>query len=327
MRAKTALVKASLLLPVLFCLPVSGLHAAEGGAGFYLLGGKGALAGVLPPAGVYFQNDIYIYTGDLGGNRGLPLGGKIVADVDATAILEAPTVIWVTPAEIASGSLAFSFTLPLGQKNVDAGLQIANPVLGDPVAFNRKEDRFSFGDPIAAAMVGWHSGNWHWQTGVMVNIPIGDYKDGSLSNISFNRWAADVNAAVTWLDPSTGLDLSLAAGFTFNGENPATDYTTGTEFHVEWAVSQNFSKEFSAGLVGYYYDQVTGDSGEGAALGDFKGRVAAIGATAAYNFEVGKLPVSARIKYFHEFDAKNRAEGDAVFLTLAIPLAVSQAGH
>lgn len=84
-------------------------------------------------------------------------------------------------------------------------------------------------------MVGWHSGNWHWQTGIMVNVPIGDYKGGSLSNVSFNRWAADVNAALTWLDPATWLDLSVAAGFTFNGENPATDYRTGTEFHVEWA--------------------------------------------------------------------------------------------
>ncbi|SFU23371.1 transporter [Mesorhizobium sp. YR577] len=326
MKARTVATRAA-LLPAFLCLQVSGLYAAEGGAGFYLLGSKGPMAAALPPPGVYFQNDVYIYTGDLGGNRGLPLGGKIVADVKATAIIEVPTAIWVTPWEIGSGSLAFSLSLPFGQKNVDAGLEIANPVIGNPVSFSRSEDRFSFGDPVAAAMVGWHSGNWHWQTGVMVNIPIGDYKDGSLSNLSFNRWAADVNAAVTWLDPSTGLDLSVAAGFTFNGENPATDYKTGTEFHLEWAISQNFSKEFSAGLVGYYYDQVTGDSGEGATLGDFKGRVAAIGATAAYNFEVGKLPISARVKYFHEFDAKNRAEGDAVFLTLAIPLAVSQAGH
>jgi hypothetical protein len=36
--------------------------------------------------------------------------------------------------------------------------------------------------------------------------------------------SADTNGAVTWLDPKTGLDLSAAAGFAFNGENSATNY-------------------------------------------------------------------------------------------------------
>ncbi|WP_455296632.1 SphA family protein [Brucella pituitosa] len=301
-------------------------EAAEGGSGFYMLGSKGPAAAILPPLpGLYLQNDLYIYSGGLGGSRGLPLGGRTVADIDATAVINVPTAIWVTPADIAGGSLAFSLSLPFGQKDMEAGLEVINPVTGATISRSRQEDRFSFGDPVVSGMIGWNSGNWHWQTGVMVNVPIGDYKDGSLSNISFNRWAADLNAAVTWLDPTTGLDVSVASGFTFNGENPATDYKTGTEFHVEWAVSQNFSKQFSAGVIGYYYDQITGDSGAGARLGDYKGRVAAIGATVGYNFEMGPMPVSTRLKYFHEFAAENRAEGDAVFLTVAIPLAVT--GH
>lgn len=44
---------------------------------------------------------------------------------------------------------------------------------------------------------------------------------------------------MTWLDPKTGLELSAAAGFTFNGENRDTDYKTGAEFHVEWAVMEH----------------------------------------------------------------------------------------
>ena len=57
----------------------------------------------------------------------------------------------------------------------------------------------------------------------------------------------DTTGAVTWLDAKMGLELSSAVGFTFNGENPDTDYTTGTEFHVEWALVQHFSKTFSLG--------------------------------------------------------------------------------
>ena len=45
-----------------------------------------------------------------------------------------------------------------------------------------------------------------------------------------------------------------------------------------------------------------------------------VGATLGLNFQAGSLPVSTRLKYFHEFNAENRAEGDAAFVTLSMPL-------
>jgi hypothetical protein len=120
------------------------------------------------------------------------------------------------------------------------------------------------------------------------------------------------------------VDISNTIGFTFNGENPATDYRSGTDFHWEGAVTQNFTKQFLAGIAGYVYDQITGDSGSGAKLGPFEGRADAIGAVMGYNFQLGKLPVAAKLKYFHEFDVKNRLQADAGFLTVSFPLWVAQ---
>jgi|GEM_PF-4615209 len=59
-------------------------------------------------------------------------------------------------------------------------------------------------------------------------------------------------------------------------------------------------------------------------LGAFKGRVTALGGTIAYNFKVAEVPVSARIKIYREFNAKNRQEGTAGFLTLSFPLGGQQ---
>lgn len=143
------------------------------------------------------------------------------------------------------------------------------------------------------------------------------------SQYRFPPLGADIFAAGTWLDPTIGWDLSGIVGITFNAENPATDYRTGNEFHFEWAAVKHFNQKFDAGLVGYYYQQLSGDSGDGAAR-PFKGRVAAIGATAAWNFAMGETPVSARLKYFHEFAAENRAEGDAVYLTLSMPISIKK---
>lgn len=296
--------------------------AAERGAGFYLLGSKGPAAGILPPPGVYLQNDIWLYKGDLGGGTQLPTGGRVAVGVEGKAALAAPTVIWVVPEEVMGGRLGLGATIPVGWQETIADLTLSGPG-GGVLSGATKDTIFTVGDPLVSGTLGWDAGNFHWTTGVLVNVPIGDYQDGEISNIAFHRWGADVSAAGTWLDPEIGLDLSAAIGVTFNGENPDTNYRTGTEFHFEWAAVQHFNEQFDAGLVGYYYDQLTGDSGEGA-FGPFKGRVAAIGATIGWNFKAGELPISARIKYFHEFAAENRAEGDSVFLTISMPLSITK---
>ena len=150
---------------------------------------------------------------------------------------------------------------------------------------------------------------------------MGYWERGDVTNIGFNRWAADLTAAVTYLDMKTGFELSAAAGFTFNGENQETNYKTGTEFHIEGAVMQHFSKSFAIGLQGYFYQQVTGDSGPGTRfLGDFEGRVLALGPGVDFAFALGSIPVSGNLRYFHEFDAENRLEGDAGYLNFVIPL-------
>jgi hypothetical protein len=297
-------------------------YAAESGAGFYLLGSKGPAAAVMPPPGVYFQNDIYVYSGELGGGTQLPTGGKIAVGVEGKAAIEIPTVIWVLPEEVMGGHLGLSASLPVGWKETSADVTLTRP-LGGVISGSTTDPVFTMGDPLVSAFVGWEAGDFHYQVGTLVNIPIGDYQDGELSNIAFHHWGADVFAAATWLDPETGIDVSGVLGMTFNAENPATDYRTGNELHFEWAVSKQVNEQFSAGLIGYYYNQVTGDSGDGAAR-PFKGEASAIGATIGWNFKFGEHPVAARIKYFHEFNVTNRAEGDAVYLSFSVPLSITK---
>src|SRR5712692_5445451 len=98
-----------------------------------------------------------------------------------------------------------------------------------------------------------HEGNWHWNVSTLVNAPIGPWSNSSISNLSFNHWGLDTTAAVTWLNPKIGFEVSAAPGFTFNWTNPDTDYKTGTEFHVEFALLQHFSKKFAAGVAGFHY--------------------------------------------------------------------------
>jgi hypothetical protein len=300
-------------------MQISGAQAAENGAGFYLLGGKATGAGIVPPPGLFVENDLVIYDARLGGSKQIPLNGNIVANVDAQLRANFLEFLVVAPWDVLGGNFGFIFGIPFGGPDVTARAALTGPG-GNTISRTATDSLFTIGDLAFGATLGWHAGKFHWNVGTLVNTPTGDYRPGALANLAFHRWAYDVSGAVTWLDPESGWDLSAAAGVTFNGKNPTTNYKTGTEFHVEWAATKYLSKEFSAGLVGYHYQQLTGDSGSGAVLGDFKGRVTALGATLGYTFQLGERPLATRFKIFREFNAKNRPEGTSVFFTASMPL-------
>jgi hypothetical protein len=316
-------------------------RAAENAAGFYLLGGKTAMAGYVPPPGTYVIDINYYYAGDAGGNAakgialrqtGITLNVQADVTVDANAYINAPYALWIAPEKVMGGNVGFGVMVPVGQKKVDIGIDAFVDLIlpnGTPISRDAHRDlgesSTKFGDPVLNALIGWHQGNWHWTVGALLNVPIGPWDTDSITNVAFHQWGLDTTAGVTWLDPARGHEFSVAAGFTFNWENPATDYKTGTEFHAEWALMQHFSKTFSLGLGGYHYQQVTADSGRGATLGDFEGRVTAVGPIMTYTFICGKTPVSTQLEWMHEFDVENRAEGDSGFLNITIPL--GGAGH
>ena len=308
-----------------FLAPANRAIAVESGYGFYLLGSTTTNAGILPPPGTYVIDYNYFYSGSTEfafDVSGLILDGGVQADLYGNV----PAPLWVAPGKVLGGNIAFLMLVPIISKDVSAGASLSlPPPLGITLQSNIEDQETKFGDIVPGMMLGWHHGNWHFKTHTLVNTPVGFWERGNLANAGFNRWAIDNAAAFTWLDPKIGLELSAMAGFTYNWENPTTDYKSGTEFHLEYAAVYNFSKRFALGVNGYFYDQVTGDTGSGARLGSFKGRVSAIGPVMNLNFQVHKIPVAANFKYFRDFDVENRLEGDAGYITITMPLSVP--GH
>ena len=295
--------------------------ASEGGASVYLLGTGGPGAAIVPPIqGVFLADTQYYYSGEAGGQRQFVVGGNVVAGLDATINANFATVLWVPTTDLGGGTLALGVALPLGEPDVTVSATLTGPG-GTQISRSRSDSAFVVGDPLVTAIWGWKSGKTHIAASTLVNIPIGDYREDQLANLAFHRWAVDVSLAGTYLDEEAGWDVSGKAGFTFNGENEHTNYETGTEFHAEAAVEKKFNKTWSAGVQGYYFEQVSGDSGAGARLGSFKGRVAGLGVTGAYNFLLfGKAPATLRLHAIKEFEARNRLEGESVFLDFSMPL-------
>lgn len=299
------------------------VRAAEYAQGIYVLGNRGPLAGVIPPPGFYFESESYFYQGDLGGNRVFQGGGVVAANVKINFSANFATPIWVTPVEILGGNLGFSITIPFGTPDVSAGAVLSSPRIDRIIAGRERDAVFNVGDIYLASFIGWHSGNFHWTATALGVVPSGSFENGQLSNIALNRPALDLSGALTYLDPALGYELSVVPGITFNWINPATQYLTGTELHLEWSASKYLSKDLSVGLVGYFYDQLTGDSGSGNKIGPFKGRVVSLGGQIGYTFHAGEIPISTNVRVYREFDVKNRFQGTATYLTISAPLWVA----
>ncbi len=236
--------------------------------------------------GRVFLSPSYYYSGDASKSEELPFNGTADLGIDADIFIVMPTAIWVTPVNVFGGDLAFSGTYVYGKADLSAEAGIAIPLLSLRASVELNDDRWTAGDPVFSAFVGWHGENQHYLVAASVNIPDAgsDYDEGRLANVALNRWAGDITVAGTWMFPQENIELSGATGVTFNGKNDDTDYETGTEFHLEASVFYQFTKAFSAGVNGYHYRQISDDSGQGAALGSFKGRVTALGAGLSGHF-------------------------------------------
>jgi hypothetical protein len=150
-------------------------------------------------------------------------------------------------------------------------------------------------------------------------VPVGAYQLGRLANLGVNHWSIDAGGGLTYLDTSKGNEFSIVGGITYNFENGDTDYQNGIDSHVDWAASKFLNQQVHVGVVGYFYYQLTGDSGSGATLGDFKSRVSGIGPQVGYFFPFGGEQAYVNFKGYWEFDAENRAEGWNVWVSLALP--------
>jgi hypothetical protein len=103
-----------------------------------------------------------------------------------------------------------------------------------------------------------------------------------------------------------------------NSTNTATNYHSGDFTQFDFAAGKMLSQQFKLGVVGYFVQQVTPDSGAGAILGDRKLRVAGTGPGATYTFFFNKVAMNLVAKFYREFDAQNTTQGNAGTLSVRV---------
>jgi hypothetical protein len=78
------------------------------------------------------------------------------------------------------------------------------------------------------------------------------------------------------------------------------------------------SKQLFIGAVGYFYQQISADSGQAAFLGSNESCVIGIGPQIGYLFPIGDKQGFVNLKGYYEFDNYCRPDGWNLWLTFAI---------
>jgi hypothetical protein len=274
-------------------------NATEGGLSVYPNGTENFMLGALPPPGLYgmvFGNHYEAKrVNDNGGNDLNIPGFKVQADVVAARLA------WVPGAKILGGDLVAHIIIPVVNLSVNV-----------PGASQSKS---GIGDITTGLGVGFHhSPNLHSVAAIDLFLPTGAYNKTDLANIGKNHFAFEPVYALSYIDPK-GFNGDLKFGYIVNSKNDATNFTSGNEFHFDYAAGWGLGNGWTLGVGGYVYQQTTDDSGTGATSN--YASAMAIGPSVKYDSGKGWF---GTLKFENEFNVKNRAQGNSVWLKAVFPL-------
>jgi len=310
-RRKTAAIAVLTGLAVLCLSAPSTTFAAEGAASHYLPGAGGDIFLAVPPEpGLLAANTFWYQTGSA---EVALIEGQVSLGIDLDLFLNLTSLTYTFETPVLGGRYTMGVAIPFGDAALDGAL--VGP-LGGRIGFS--DDSFDLSDiALIPVQLSWSSGPWSFKLWESIVAPTGGYdSSGSdLANLGRNYWSFDTVGAVTWFKPESGTEVSIAPGVMVNTENTDTNYRTGTEFHADFVANQFLSETFALGLRGYYYKQLTGDSGSGAGLGDFKSESFGLGPGFVWIPELGGGRLTVLGKWMHDFSAENRFESDYLTLT------------
>jgi hypothetical protein len=293
---------------------VSITRAEEGGMGHYVPGEYLDFCG-MPPSepGLYAANYFVDYgNGTIGAGKELPLGGDLAAGAKVNLNAEIPVALVAYPLNLPDIILSSGIGVPWVWAKVDV-----------TAIYNRNQFQISGAKQQTASGVGdiqvmpimgvWTNGDF--KIGGMLNVwaPSGNYDAGQLANPGLGYWTMEPMLAFSWLSTKFGTEFTIFPAVDFNSMNNYTSYQSGDIFHVDATLAQHLpllDGIIGAGVSVDYLDQITGDSGSGARLGDFEAQSVSVGPTVSYVHPLGKTTLIVDGSWLPQVHTVNTPKGN-----------------
>lgn len=294
--------------------------AEEGGSGHYLPGSMASFVDSVSPKPVFLARyNLMNYTGDV--NISLPFAGLLAEGAEADSWANGLTLFYAPEWGVINDTWNYAMSASIPYVSMDVTANVIGTAKGATVGVRRHSKEEGLGDIIFQPVMLNQKVTPDFNINYRVNFyaPTGDYEVGRLANLGKNYWSFEPTVGMMYFNQKTGLEGSLFTGVTFNTKNQDTDYHTGTQFHFDGTLAQHFplAKGLAGvGVSGFYYQQLEGDSGDGATFGDFKGRTVGVGPVVSFSRSFKDVDFTAEAKWLTEVDTKNRLEGNYLWLKL-----------
>ena len=287
--------------------------AEEGGAGHYMPGSMSSFVDGLPSKPSFITRFNYLnYRAS--SDITLPKNsGGLLAKPSATVNALGLTVLYAPDLNLGDKwQFAMSSTLSL------LNVELSGDLNFDGTSFWYKEgDRTALGDlVIMPLMVNYNVNNdLNINARVGLYAPTGSYEYGRFINTGKNYWTVEPTIGVVYFGQENGREASLYFGADFNEENDATNYKSGTQLHLDGTLAQHFpwlGGISGVGISGYWYKQVSDDSGDGATLGAFRAEAVGVGPVVSWIDKKGKYIFE--MKYIKDVKNEKRLDADTLWV-------------
>jgi len=315
-----ALVAAPLLLGLATAPPAL---AGEGAGSHYMPGAAGDFAmALIGPPGFYVRSDLVYFEGNI---KSVTLGDRIYSSANQDVWVNSVKLIYLAGGGFFGGRLGGVVTIPIVLDAQMSGEAVS------PLQGAQSGNKAGVADIAMSGLLNWAFGNSHASAGLTAYVPVGAYDKNRIINLGRNYASFDPVGTFTWLHPQRGHEVSLTTGFLFNTTNGATDYSSGTEWHLDFMLSQHFSKRFALGLEGAVLQGVSDDSGPLLdranailpkiglqPLGGFRAQYFGLGPAMLVTAPVFGRDVNLIGKYLFDVDHKNRFNSDYLMFSAAV---------
>jgi hypothetical protein len=298
--------------------------ADESGASAWLPGQFASFAAAPGDPGFAFETIYFRRSASASASRSFRIGGSIATGLDLTEqyIFLTPSYTFHDP--VLHGQLFVGATFAPGRADISVAGILTGPQ-GNSLSASRSDTMTGIGDINPLVSLKWTAGPHNFMAYSTGTVPVGMYDPIRLAGLGIGHWAIDWGLGYTFMSES-GLEFSVTAGVTYNFMNPSTQYQSGTDSHIDWGLSYSPTEAFYFGAAGYFYDQLSGDSGPGAVLGPFQSRVGGVGPQVGCVFAIGRVQVDLNLRGYAEFAAENRPEGWNIWFTVGVSRGRSLAG-
>ncbi len=293
-------------------------YAEEGGGGHYAPGAMASLFDQVSEAPGFGAALFYnYYEGSASANLALPIAGSLDLGVSAVSNSAVLGLTYVFEPRVFGARVMTGVFVPLQSLEVEATASITS--LGSA---SRRDTTSGIADiTIIPFDFSWKKGDWTYSGLLNVYAPTGGFSTSNLANLGKNYWTFDPTIGINYFSEKSGFSATLFAGLTMNTTNDATDYRSGNGLHFDATVAQYLPVGkglLGIGATGFFFQQVSGDSGSGAALGSFEGRTVGVGPVLSYILPMGKQSLAAELKWLPELETENRVKGNYIWFKIGM---------